>query len=236
MFAVIKQLMEGAIARKRQIDEGRDKAVKDVAGLNSEARWDLYVVGQMYARNQQFAEAQRLFRACLQVGNRPPVEVLLALCQTDFQAGDWASLRSDLSALERADAAKAHSFRVSWAAAMPAGPEPTTAIFLPVLTTGGCGSDICGQVKVGNTAELVFDGTNFSLDNSGDVLPQPIFVLFNGGKATVRNATLSQAGAKANYHGLVIVTDQSQFTVQDSVMSGTWRYLSAVSTNGGTPT
>lgn len=103
-------------------------------------------------------------------------------------------------------------------------------------TTGGCGSDTCGQVKVGNTAEVVFDGTSFKLDNSAEVLPQPIFLLFNGGKATVRNATLSQAGAKANYHGLVIVTDQSQFTVQDSIMSGTWRYLSAVSTNGGTPT
>jgi TolB-like protein len=119
MFSVIKQLMEGAIARKRQVDEGRDKAVKDVAGINTEARWDLYLIGQLYARNQQFAEAQRLYRACLQVGNRPPVEVLLALCQVDFQAGDWTSLRADLSALERADAAKAHTFRVSWAAAIP---------------------------------------------------------------------------------------------------------------------
>lgn len=105
-----------------------------------------------------------------------------------------------------------------------------------VQTTGGCGSDACGQVKVGNTAEVVFDGTKFALDNSGEVSPQPIFLLFNSGKVTVRSATLSQAGAKANHHGLVIVTDQSQFTIQDSVMTGTWRYLSAVSTNGGTPT
>ena len=119
MFAVIKQLMEVAIAHKRQVDEGRDKAIKDVAGINTEARWDLYLVGQLYARNQQFAEAQRLYRAALQVGDHPPAEVLAALCQADVQAGDWSSLRADLGALERADAAKAHTFRVSWTAAIP---------------------------------------------------------------------------------------------------------------------
>lgn len=119
MFAVIKQLMEVAIAHKRQVDEGRDKAIKDVAGINTEARWDLYLVGQLYARNQQFAEAQRLYRAALQVGDHPPAEVLAALCQVDVQAGDWSSLRADLGALERADFAKAHTFRVSWAAAIP---------------------------------------------------------------------------------------------------------------------
>lgn len=119
MFGVIKQLMEVAIARKRQVDEGRDKAIKDVAGLHTEARWDLFVVGQLYARNQQFAEAQRLYRAALQVGNHPPAEVLAALCQADVQAGDWSSLRADLGALERADAAKARNFRASWTAAIP---------------------------------------------------------------------------------------------------------------------
>ena len=39
--------------------------------------------------------------------------------QVDVQAGDWSSLRADLGALERADAAKARNFRASWTAAIP---------------------------------------------------------------------------------------------------------------------
>ena len=116
----IKLIQTMGIARKvRQVDEGRDKAIKDVAGIHAEARWDLFLVGQLYARNQQFTEAQRLYRAALQVGNHPPAEVLAALCQADVQAGDWSSLRADLGALERADAAKARNFRASWTAAIP---------------------------------------------------------------------------------------------------------------------
>lgn len=105
-----------------------------------------------------------------------------------------------------------------------------------VQTLGTCSSDICARVTVSQTAEVVFDGTGFSMDNSGEPLPQPVFVLSGSGKATVRNAALAQAGAKAVARGLVILGDQSQFTVQASSMSGTWRYLSAVATSGGTPT
>lgn len=119
VFAGIKQLMELAITHKRQIAEGRDRVTKDVADLGSEQRWDLLLIGRLYARNQQFQEAQRLYRASLQVGNHKPAEVLEALSLVDVQLGDWASLRGDLAALERADGEKARQFRVSWANAIP---------------------------------------------------------------------------------------------------------------------
>ena len=119
MFAVIKQLMEAAIAHKRTLEQGKDKVVKDLAGISSEARWDLYLVAQLYGRNQQHREAQRLLRACLRLGKHPPVEVLQSLTLTDWQLGDWAGLRTDLAALERLDTEKAHSFRGSWGAAIP---------------------------------------------------------------------------------------------------------------------
>lgn len=119
MFAPIKQLMELAITRKRQVAEGRDKALKDVAEVSGETRWDLFIIGQLYARNQQLVEAQRLLRASLQVGSRPAAEVLQSLAQVDVQLGDWKSLREDLAALERADGDKARQFRVSWASAIP---------------------------------------------------------------------------------------------------------------------
>ena len=65
MFASIKQLMESAIARKRQVAEGREKAAKEVADLSSENRWDLFLVGRLYARNQQLPEAQRSDAICV---------------------------------------------------------------------------------------------------------------------------------------------------------------------------
>ncbi len=120
MFSSIKQLMESAIARKRQVAEGREKAAKEVADLSSEGRWDLFQVGRLYARNQQLPEAQRLLRASLQLGSHPEAEVLEALAQVDVQLGDWASLRSDLTALERSDGDKARKFRVSWTSVIPA--------------------------------------------------------------------------------------------------------------------
>ena len=121
MFAVIKQLMEAAIAHKRAVEQGKDKAVQDVAALNPETRWDLFVVAQLYGRNQQYREQQRLLRACLRVdpGKHPPAEVLHLLAMADWQVGDWASLRTDLAALEGMDVDKARSFRTTWAASLP---------------------------------------------------------------------------------------------------------------------
>ncbi len=120
MFATIRQIMESTISRKRQVEQGREKVVQDLAGIQTEQRWDLFLVGQIYYRNYQYREAQRLLRASLRFGKHPPTEVLGQLLQIDWNFGDWASLRSDLAELERVDAEKARSFRTSWAAAMPA--------------------------------------------------------------------------------------------------------------------
>jgi TolB-like protein len=120
MFASIKQLMDSAIARKRQLEEGKAKALKEVADLAVEARWDLFLVGQLYGRHQQNREAQRLYRASLKTGKRPPIDVYTALVGTDVQLGDWPSLRADLQALEALDLPKARGLRSTWAVLIPA--------------------------------------------------------------------------------------------------------------------
>ena len=71
--------------------------------------------------------------------------------------------------------------RVScWAAASPAGPDPTTATFLPVFVAGGCGttqprsqawSIVCSSTCLIVTASLLIARTHAASHGAGHSVP-----------------------------------------------------------------
>lgn len=116
-FSGVRAMMDSAITEKRRREEGKGKAEARIAGLDSRRKWDLCGVAREYAGEHQYAEAQRLYRACLQLGLEAKDLTLLGLLPVDIALADWAQARKDLEALkalggERANAAKGYEMMI----------------------------------------------------------------------------------------------------------------------------
>lgn len=101
-FQGVEGQMQSAIDHKRRVESGKKKAAEALAQLASRDRWDLCRVAYLYRSHDQYAEAQRLFRACLAVGTgfSRPVDVLQVLVMVDLELADWKAARQDLARLE----------------------------------------------------------------------------------------------------------------------------------------
>jgi TolB-like protein len=102
-FSSVKTQMDLIIREKRTIEEGRQKAADELARMRSEDRWDLCLVASRYSSNSQWAEAQRLFRACFAVGGKEHT-YYHSLIMCDVNLGDFAGARKDLQTAEKEDA------------------------------------------------------------------------------------------------------------------------------------
>lgn len=94
-FTAIQTHMRTAIEQKRAMEEGKAKAAAEVAALSPEARWDLCLVGQLYHRNGQNAEGQRLLRTCLELGpsDRDRIQALSNLFTASMALADYRGAR-----------------------------------------------------------------------------------------------------------------------------------------------
>ena len=101
-FASIQAFMRSAIDRKRAIEQGRALATADVASISSDARWDLCLVGRLYQRHLQYAEALRLLRACIEVGtsDKNRAEALSQIYSAHIELGEFAEAQKALAQLE----------------------------------------------------------------------------------------------------------------------------------------
>ena len=100
-FKSVEMMMESVISTRRKEEEGKPKAAAELAKLSSQERWDLCRVARVYRYNQQVHEAQRLFRACLEVGSHNRLDTLRDLVSTDVECADWPSARRDLSEMDK---------------------------------------------------------------------------------------------------------------------------------------
>ena len=99
-FKAAESMVQAAILERRREEEGKTAAPARVAELATQARWDLCTVATVYERAAQHAEAQRLFRACLELGAGARVEALSGLVGAEIEQGDFAAARRDLRLLE----------------------------------------------------------------------------------------------------------------------------------------
>ncbi|MSP60817.1 MAG: hypothetical protein EXR72_10840 [Myxococcales bacterium] len=106
-FKGVESIMEEAIRKKRKADDGQALAAAEVAKMGSSERWDLCRVAAIYRGHDQLREAQRLFRACLEVGKSifERKHTLRDLVFIDIECGDFAGARRDRAAFEKEDAA-----------------------------------------------------------------------------------------------------------------------------------
>ena len=116
-FTGVKVQLENAIRQKREMEDGRGKVDDDLKRLDSRDRWNLCSVAQVWSRNHQWREAERLYRACVQVGttNKWGWTELLHM---DIELGNWAQAKKDFAELEKSadkdvvQAAKGYMFQV----------------------------------------------------------------------------------------------------------------------------
>lgn len=118
-FAAIKHMVEQAIAQKRQLAEQRKKAEKETAALPHQQRWDLCNIAMRYNLYEQYAESQRLFRACFKVGTHKPEEFYDRMALSAYIAGDWKGLKTVLAEWTQLDANKAKAWMRSYEQGMP---------------------------------------------------------------------------------------------------------------------
>jgi TolB-like protein len=104
-FASVKQQMQSVIDARRTAEEKRAALPAELAKLTSEQRWDLCRVADVYRAAMMHREAQRLLRACLEVGKSATAKkyVLQELLREDIECADWPAARRDLPALEQED-------------------------------------------------------------------------------------------------------------------------------------
>jgi TolB-like protein len=112
-FAAIQGFMRSAIDHKRAVEQGRAQAVADVGSIASDGRWDLCLVGRLYLRNLQYAEALRLLHACLEVGttDKNRAEALNNLYSVNIELGDFAAAQKVLQQLEPLNPEQARSLQ-----------------------------------------------------------------------------------------------------------------------------
>jgi hypothetical protein len=100
-FTAVKAYMEQAIRDKREIEDGKQKAAEQAARLRSQDRWDLCAVAHPYRRHKQYAEAVRLYSACLAVGTSDRKQALADLIGAEIEMGDWAQARKHAAELAK---------------------------------------------------------------------------------------------------------------------------------------
>jgi hypothetical protein len=102
-FKSVEGLMQAVINQRRQAEEGKAKVAGELARLGSQQKWDLCHVARIYKWNHQLTEAQRLYRACLEVGTLPRGAVLRELVFADIDLGDFKSARAHYEELRKLD-------------------------------------------------------------------------------------------------------------------------------------
>jgi len=100
-FKSVEGLMQGVIAQRRKEEEGRGKVAGELAKLPPNLKWDLCHVARVYKWNAQAPAAERLFRACLDVGMHPRAEVLRELIFTEIDIADWKGARAHIDELSK---------------------------------------------------------------------------------------------------------------------------------------
>jgi TolB-like protein len=102
-FKSVEGLMQTVIGQRRKQEEGKSKVAGELAQLDTRQKWDLCRVARVYKFNGQAVEAQRLFRACLEVGLHPRGETLRDLVFEDIELGDWKAARAHADELAHTD-------------------------------------------------------------------------------------------------------------------------------------
>lgn len=115
----VESMVKDAIDHKRKIEEGKATVAVELAKLSSSDRWDLCRVARVYNWEQQKTEAQRLFRACLEVGTARRADVLRDLVFNDIELGDWQAARADFAALEKEAPKEAAQVRPAFEVQVP---------------------------------------------------------------------------------------------------------------------
>jgi TolB-like protein len=119
-FSGVKGMMEQAIAKKRKMEEGKTAVVPELDKIEGEQRWNLCRFGWVYRNHEQYKEARRFLRACLEVGTQEPKSVLPSLIQIDFELGDFAQARKDMAELEKAAPSEYRSWKSGYEMQLPA--------------------------------------------------------------------------------------------------------------------
>jgi TolB-like protein len=119
-FGSVQSTMRMTIEYKRKQDEGKDKAAKELAQLNTRQKWDLCRIALEYRREHQNVEAQRLYRACVQAGTHERGDALRDLVWADIELGDWKAARADLRAFAQVGERGAEQMRETFEQQVPA--------------------------------------------------------------------------------------------------------------------
>jgi TolB-like protein len=108
-FQSVRMQMDQAINKKREMEEGGDKALKEIAALSPQEKGNPCKVGQVFKDNQQWRRAREQLDVCL-AQNRGPLPqgiVLMLLVQTASEQADWAGARKYIERLKSVDPAMA---------------------------------------------------------------------------------------------------------------------------------
>lgn len=124
-FQAVKSYMETAIREKREREDGRQAAIRDLGTLSPDAKWDLCLVGAIYKRNKQYPEARRLAEACIRLDEKSRKKALEVIFDSDRFQGKWSAVRKDLAEAEKLDPVFAQKLRTQIASSMPTDDEET---------------------------------------------------------------------------------------------------------------
>jgi TolB-like protein len=105
-FTSVRALIDQAIDKKREREEGVKKAQAEIAAMSPEQRADRCSVGQKYQTNAQPKKARVELEACLAGGKSkfPPGIILQLLITSALEEGDFAGARKYLEKLHTVDA------------------------------------------------------------------------------------------------------------------------------------
>jgi hypothetical protein len=90
-FVVVRQLVDGAIARQKARDAGGPHAAQAIARLSPAERADPCRVANLYFDDHQLTDARERFAACLADGRSHP-DALVRLAWTEYRLGHFAEV------------------------------------------------------------------------------------------------------------------------------------------------
>jgi TolB-like protein len=104
-FASVRMQMDQAIARKREVQDGKAEAAQAIAALPPAQMGDPCKLGEVFKEHHQLLEAHAQLDACLASGRSklPPGVILTLLIVTTTEQGDFASARRYLDRLKSTD-------------------------------------------------------------------------------------------------------------------------------------
>ena len=100
-FVSAKSVLETTIQQKRKMEEGQNNVKAKLAELHPTRHWDLCAVADVYKYQNQYPEALRLYKACVEVGAEHPGLALYNLSYMQIELGDFAGARKTLAELEK---------------------------------------------------------------------------------------------------------------------------------------